>query len=378
MSFGIAIGPREQKSPYFDATVHAGAASFTIYNHTYMPVSYGDPEGEYWRLVNAVSLWDVAGERQVEIAGPDAAEMMRYLCPRDLTGCQVGQGKYVPLCDHAGRLINDPVLLKRDDDRFWLSIADSDMQLWCRAVAAERGYDVTVRDAGAAPLAVQGPKARPLVRDLFGDWVLDLKYFWFAPATLDDIEVIVARSGWSKQGGFELYLLDPERGVDLWNIVMEAGQEYGIGPGAPNYIERVESALLSIGADTDDDTNPFEVGLGRFLDLEREDDFIGKQALIELKEARKRRLVGLFIDGPPLSPNQHPWRVVQDGRRVGSVRAAAFSPRLQKNIAMTVLNYDQSEEGARVEIDTEVGWRDGTVTPLPFVTPPVMPPQTAT
>lgn len=378
MSFGIAIGPREHKSPFFDATVAAGAASFTIYNHTYMPVSYGDPEGEYWRLINAVSLWDVAAERQVEIAGPDATEMVRYLLPRDLTGCKAGQGKYVPMCDHAGRLINDPVLLKHSDDKYWLSIADADVQLWARAIAAERGYDVTIRDPDAAPLAVQGPKARPLIRDLFGEWVLDLKYFWFEPTTIEGIDVVVARSGWSKQGGFELYLLDPERGTELWNIVFEAGQTYGIGPGAPNYIERVESALLSIGADTDDDTNPFEVGLGRFLDLEREDDFIGKQALIQMKEERKRRLVGLFIDGPPLSPNQHPWRVYKDGKRVGSVRAAAFSPRLQKNIAMTTLDFALTDEGTEVEVDTEFGRRIGHATTLPFITPPVTPPKSET
>jgi aminomethyltransferase len=374
MSFSIAIGPREFKSPFFDASVRAGASAFTIYNHTYMPTSYGDPEGEYWRLIEAVSLWDVAAERQVEIAGPDAEAMVRYLLPRDISRTAIGQGRYVPMCDHEGRLINDPVLLKVEEGRYWLSIADADVQLWARAIAAERGFAVTIRDPGAAPLAVQGPKARALVRELFGDWVLALKYFWFEPARLGDIEVIVARSGWSKQGGFEIYLLDPERGTELWDAVFEAGQPYGIGPGAPNYIERVESALLSIGADTDDETNPFEVGLGRFVDLDRADDFIGKAALTHLETRRRRRMVGLFIEGAPLSPNQHPWKVTCEGQRVGAVRAAAFSPRLQRNIAMTMLDIALTVEGTGVEVETESGPRQGVVTTLPFVTPPVVSP----
>lgn len=370
----LAIGPRVRKSPFHEATLQAGASHFTTYNHMYMPVAYGDLDAEYWRLIDGVSVWDVAAERQVEVAGPDAAALAQYLVPRDLTKFFVGQGKYVPVCDHAGRLLNDPVLSKLDQDRFWFSIADNDLLLWVRAIAAERGFDVAVREPDASPLAIQGPKAEALVRDLLGDWVSGLKYFWFQEADLDGIPLLVARSGWSKQGGFELYLLDASRGTDLWNTVFEAGRAHDVGPGAPNYIERVESALLSIGADTDDETNPFEVDLGKYVHTELETDFVGRDALRKIKaDGPKRRRVGLLIDGDRLPANQHRWPVTVDGAPndevIGEVTGAAFSPRLERNIALANVAADTPDD-AVIVTDTEQGARMARLTALPFVMPP--------
>ncbi|MBT6986732.1 MAG: glycine cleavage system protein T, partial [Rhodospirillaceae bacterium] len=268
MSYNITFGPRVRKSPFFDCTVADGVRHFTIYNQMYMPTGYSDPQAEYRRLLEGVSMWDVAAERQVEIKGKDAERLARYLTPRDLKDCPIGKGKYVPLCDHQGRLINDPVLLRLADDRFWLSIADSDVLLWVRAVAAEGDFDVTVSEPDVSPLAIQGPKAEAVVVDLLGDWVRELKYFWFREAELDGIPLVVARSGWSKQGGFELYLCDGSKGEVLWERVKKVGAAHGIGPGAPNYIERVESGLLSYGSDNLADSTPFEVGLDKMIDLE--------------------------------------------------------------------------------------------------------------
>jgi aminomethyltransferase len=367
MGFGIVIGPRVRKSPYFEATVAAGVSHFSIYNHMYMPVSYGDPEAEYRRLTEGVSLWDVAAERQVALEGPDAGALARYLTPRNLEGCKVGQGKYVPICDHDGILINDPVLLKLAEDRYWLSIADSDLLLWVKAIAAERGLDVRVSEPDASPLAVQGPKAEAVVAGLLGDWVRDLKYFWFRETELDGIPLVVARSGWSKQGGFELYLLDATRGGELWQRVEAAGRPYGIGPGGPNYVERVESALLSYGADNEPDCDPFEMGLARFVDLERADDFVGKARLIERKAAGpRRRLVGVFLDGPPLGSNQYPWPATLEGRPVGTIRVVAHSKRFGRNIGLALLRAEAAEPGPRLAIHGESGRLDGTVTALPF------------
>ncbi len=249
MSFEIAVGCNVRKSPYFDATVADGVRSFSIYNHMYAPSHFGDPAGEYQALVTGVVLWDVSCERQVQLAGPDAERLARYLTTREIGGMAVGQGKYVPLCDHQGHLINDPVLQKLADDCFWLSIADSDILLWAQAIAAERGLDVQVTEPDASPLAVQGPRAEDVVAGLFGDWVRQLKYFWFRETELDGIPILLARSGWSKQGGFELYLRDARRGGDLYWRVKEAGAPYGIVSSAPSDIERVESGLLSYGAD---------------------------------------------------------------------------------------------------------------------------------
>ena len=370
MAFNLAIGPRERKSPYYDCTVEAGVTHFTVYNHMYMPVSYGDAEAEYHRLIEGVCIWDVAAERQVEITGPDAERFVRYLTPRDLKDCPIGMGRYVPICDHAGNLINDPVLLRLEEQKFWLSIADTDVLLWVRGVAGEAGFDVETCEPDVSPLAIQGPKARDLVVDLFGEWVKDLKHFWFREAELDGIPLVVQRSGWSKQGGFELYLRDEDRGPELWNKVMAAGAPYDIGPGAPNYVERLESSLLSIGADTLWDSDPFEAGLDKMLDLDRDDDFIGKTALRELaRSGSRRKLVAVIFDGDPIQPNEHPWPMYVDGERVGSVRAACYSPRRMSNIGFALVNRDHREPGTTFEVRHGQTNYSGEVVTFPLVEP---------
>lgn len=373
MSLGIAIGARVRKSPYFNKTIEDGVTSFSVYNHMYMPTGYGDPAAEYDRLIKGVAMWDVAVERQVSLKGPDAEKLARYLTTRDLGALNIGQGRYVPLCDHRGTLINDPVLLPIAEDEYWLSIADSDVLLFSRAIAAERGLDVSIHEPDVSPLAIQGPKAVEVVTDLFGDWVRDLKYFGHREARLNGIPLHVARSGWSKQGGYELYLMDGLRGGELWDIVKEAGQPYGIGPGTPNYIERLESGLVSYGADTDDFTNPYEVGLGKFVSLEREDDFIGKEALKKIKEdGIKRQFVGYMIEGEALaSGNQHKWPVKDGEVFIGFVSASAWSPRVNSNIGVGLVETAYSEPGSKVTIQTdlEVGDLNATVSKLPFDIP---------
>jgi len=370
MPYQIALGPRERKSPFFDSTVADGVTHMTIYNQMYMPVSYGDTAAEYNRLLEGVSMWDVAAERQVEIKGPDAERLVRYLTPRNLKTCEIGKGKYVPICDHDGRLLNDPVLLRLNDDTFWLSIADSDVLLWVRAIAMEGGFEVQVREPDVSPLAIQGPKAEEVVADLFGDWVRDLKYFWFRQTELDGIPLVVARSGWSKQGGYEIYLCDGTRGSALWDKVKQAGAPYDIAPGAPNYIERVESGLLSFGADTVPDSSPFEVGLDKMIDLDREDDFIGKQALIRIAaEGPARKLVGIVFDGDPVTFNEHPWTARVDGHIAGTVRAVCHSPRRRANIGLALLETRFADLGTRVEFKGEGCSFRGEVVPQPLVMP---------
>ena len=370
MAFNIAIGPRERKSPFYDCTVEDGVTHFTVYNHMYMPVSYGDPEAEYRRLIQGVTMWDVAAERQVEITGPDAERLIRYLTPRDLKDLPIGKGYYVPLCDHQGNLINDPVLLRIEDQRFWLSIADTDVLLWVRGVAFEGGFDVTTFEPDVSPLAVQGPKARDVIISLFGEWITELQNFWFRETELDGVPVVLQRSGWSKQGGYELYLCDSERGTDLWNKVKAAGQPFGIGPGAPNYIERLESSLLSIGADTLWDSDPFEAGLDRMLDLDRDDDFIGKAALRALaKSGSRRKLVAVVFDGDPVEPNEHPWPIFIDGNRVGSIRSAGYSPRRKSNIGFALVDRAYRDEGKIFEVRNGQHSYSGEIVTFPIVEP---------
>ncbi|EAR53105.1 aminomethyl transferase family protein [Oceanicola granulosus HTCC2516] len=350
MTYEIAVGPNVRKSPYFDATVEDGVRAFAVYNHMFLPAHYGDPDGEYDRLIEGVAMWDVAVQRQVQLEGPDAARLAQVLTPRDIAGMEPGQGRYVPLCDHDGWLINDPVLLKLADDRFWLSIADSDIGLWATAIGRERGLDVRVSEPDVAPLAVQGPKAEDVVAALLGEAVREIRPFRFEPRELDGIPLLLARSGWSKQGGFELYLTDTRRALALWARVREAGQPFGIGPGAPNDVERIESGLISYGADMRRQTHPatpYEMGFGGMVDLGH--DFIGRDALAPLADQTPpRRRVGVVVEGDPPTPG-HPVPLERDGAEVGFVSELVYSKRLGRTIAVGLLQ-SGVEDGLSVRV----------------------------
>jgi len=365
--FNITPTTRLRRSPYFEATVREGVKGFLPYNQMLMPTGYGHPEAEYWRLINGVAVWDVAVERQVEITGPDAGKLAQILSPRDLSNCVENQGKYVALCNHNGTIINDPILLKLSEDRFWFSIADSNILFWARAIAAERRFNVDVFEPDVSPLAVQGPKAEAVVANMFGDWIRDLKYFWFREAEIDGIPMMVARSGWSKQGGFELYLMDRSKGGELWDIVKEAGKSYGIGPGNPNMCERIESGLLSWGSDTDDKTNPFEIGLGKFVDLNIDDDVIGIANLRKFKaEGIKRHQLGLVLEGDEPMPFHSVWYdILLNGTKVGSMTNGVWSYRLKRNIGYALIS-SQIKVGQKVEVCKDGQLIEGSLRKLPF------------
>jgi len=306
----ISFGSRVRKSPYFSSTQKWGCKAYSVYNHTYMPLYYDSAEADYNALINDVSLWDVACERQVEVTGPDAFAFTQYLTPRNLSKQQVGQAKYVPLVDENGGIINDPVLLRLETKRFWFSIADNDVLLWAKGVANHAGFDVNVQELDVAPLQVQGPKASLLMQKLCGDWILDLKYFWFKSAEINGIKFILSRTGWSNERGYELFLIDTSRGDELWELIMSAGREFNIKPGAPSHIKRMEAGLLSYWNDMDITNNPFEVGLGKFCDTNQEANFVGKDALTKIQsEGVRRKIMGAEIDGIPIGVNEHHWPV---------------------------------------------------------------------
>ena len=366
--FGITPSARLRPSPFYEATLAEGVCAFTTYNHMLMPTSYGKPLEEYWRLINGVSQWDVAVERQVQLRGPDAGRLAQILAPRDLSKCKVGQGKYVPLVNHQGVLINDPICLKLADDLYWLSIADSNIWFWASAIAAERGLRVEVSEPDVSPMAIQGPKAEDVVAHLCGDWVRGLKYFWFREFDLGGIPLVVARSGWSKQGGFELYLRDGSQGTKLWNLVKEAGQPWGIGPGNPTWSERVESGLSSFGGDTDGQTNPYEVRMGKYVDLHVPDDTVGIQSLRRIaEEGPKRHSLGIVLDaGDPVSPGFSWNPIYKDGVKVGDLTNCIFSIRVQKNLGFALISRD-CMVGDRVQALVGGVMQSGVLTELPFV-----------
>jgi aminomethyltransferase len=366
--FGIAPSARLRPSPFFEATLAEGVTAFTIYNRMLMPTGYGDPEGEYWRLINGVALWDVAVERQIQLQGPDAGRLAQSLSTRNLAKCEGGQGRYVALCNHAGALINDPIVLKLAEDRFWLSIADSNILFWARAVAAERRLNVEVTEPDVSPLAVQGPKAEEVVAAVLGNWVRELGRFKFREAEIEGIPIVVARSGWSKQGGFELYLMNGTKGIELWNIVREAGRPWDIGPGNPNLCERIEGGLLSYGGDTDDATNPFEVRLGRYVDLDLPDEVIGIAALRRIHaEGPRRHQLGVVLEGEaPVEPSFVWFDVERDGRKVGGMTNCVWSYRLRRNIGFALVAVEWAPGD---DVRVVMGGRrvSGRLVELPFI-----------
>jgi aminomethyltransferase len=367
----FGFGTQIRKSPYFDATVRWGATGFSVYNHMYIPRDFGDPVANFWNLVNAATLSDVSVERQVEITGPDAARFTQLLTPRNLSQCAVGQCKYVLITNADGGILNDPVLLRLGENHFWLSLADSDILLWAQGVAVNCGMDVEIREPDVSPLQLQGPNSGKIMQDLFGESIGELGYYWLDEFELDGIPLIVSRTGWSSELGYELYLRDGTRGDELWERIMAAGKPHGLVPGHTSSIRRIEAGMLSYHSDMDIDTNPFELGLGRLVDLDMAADYIGKAALSRIaREGVSRLQVGLEIDGDPFAgPNNEFWPISVFGQRIGQVTSAIYSPRLEANIALAMVQIDNSSIDSRVEVVTPDGSRNARIVPKPFYDP---------
>ncbi|MEM7059519.1 MAG: glycine cleavage T C-terminal barrel domain-containing protein [Pseudomonadota bacterium] len=363
----IVSAGRLRKSPFYQSTIDEGAEALLTYNNMLIPRGFGDREAEYWRLINGVSMWDVAVQRQVQLEGPDAGKLAQILCVRDLSGQAVGQGKYVAVCDHRGVLLNDPIAMKVSEDCYWLSIGNSDIWFWARCVAGERGLNVEVSEPDVSPLAIQGPKAEDVVASIFGDWVRDLRYFWFKDAQVEGIPIKLVRAGWSKQGGFELFLRDGTKGDHLWQIVKEAGKPFDIGPGYPNPSERTESGLLNYGTDTDDNTNPFEVRMERFVDLDVSDDVIGVTALRRIKaQGIRRHQLGIILKGDEENEDQSIWLDIhKDGKVIGQMTNKAWSYRLQRMIGFALVSVDAGP-GDVVQVARNTGHIEGHLIELPF------------
>src|SRR5262245_9149309 len=373
----IQRGARLRRSPYFEATLRHGARRYTVYNHMFLPTCYDDLEAEYWKLLRGVTVWDVSVERQVEITGPDAFAFTNRLTPRDLSKCAVGQGKYVLITAEDGGIVNDPVLLRLGENHFWLALADSDVLLWAKGVALHSGLDVEIREPDVSPMQIQGPKAKEVVKALFGDAVLELPYYWFLEKELDGIPVIVTRTGWTGEIGYEIYLRDGSRGVELWERVMQAGRPHGITPTGPSDIRRIEAGILNYGIDITLDTNPYEVGLGWQVELDQASDFIGRAALERIKkEGARRQLVGVHIDGPRLDLNMTRWPVRVGRSEVGFVTSAVYSPRLERNLGYAMVPARHASLGTKLtvvvpegEAPGSAGERSATVVKKPFVDP---------
>ena len=364
------LNPRIRKSPFFASSLKYGATEFHPYNGMWMPVGYDTPVNEYWATIERATLWDVAVQRCVEIAGPDAEAFTNLLTPRDISQVKVGQCRYIILTNQEGGIFNDPVMLRIDEDRFWLSTADADMYLWAKGVSAYSGHNVEVNTPHIYPLQVQGPASPDIISSVFGDSIRDRKYYHWMKASIDGIDVVISRTGFSSEVGFEVYLLGYERGDELWETIMAAGKPMGLVPGSPNRIRRIEGGVLDFASDMTPAENPLEMGMERLVDFGKA-DFIGKAALERIRDqGPARKLRGAFMSGAAFEKNnEHRWVVRNDKEQVGHISSAVYSPRLEKNIGYALLSLDKYSESEALRVETPEGTREIILTSLPFVDP---------
>ncbi len=358
---------RIRSTPYSDRIEALGVQAYSVYNHMLLPLAYRSVVEDYWHLREHVQLWDVSAQRQVELWGPDAGRLMQMMTPRDISTASVGRCLYTPLVDSAGGVVNDPVVLKIADDRFWISIGDSDVSLWADGLATGFGLDVRVDQPEVSPLAVQGPKAEELVARVFGEAARSITFFRFESLEFRGHLLRVARTGWSKQGGFEIYLDESLLGGELWDALWDAGADLNVGPGAPNLIERIEGGLLSYGGDMTRENNPFECGFDAFCQLDRDIEVLGRAALEAIAANGPRRQVrGVRIDAEALPTCREPWPILGDGIRVGQVTSVAMSPRLDCGVAIGMIDASHWTPGTDVYVVAPDGQHLATVCELPF------------
>jgi glycine cleavage system aminomethyltransferase T len=347
----LVLSPRLRVTPFEPRVRELGIKSYTVYNRMVLPVNYTNTLDEYHHLCSDVQLWDVAAERQVEVVGPDALELVELITPRHVASCDVGQCVYAPLADQDGLVVNDPIILRLAEDRFWISIADSDVLLWVKGIAYGRGMDVRVFEPDVSPLAVQGPKADDLMAGLLGEQVRDIRFFRFIETTIAGTNVVLARSGWSGQGGYEIYLQNSADGLALWDTVWEAGQQYNIRAGSPNLIERLETGLKSYGSDMTHDDHVLECGFERYMQLDKPVPYMAREAVKALQaQGVKRRLCHLLVPGNPLPGLRERWPVLHNGSTVGHASSCAFSPKHDANLLFAMLSVDVAAPGTVLEL----------------------------
>ena len=369
MSDGLQFARRIRTSPYFKRVEALGVTGYSVYNHMILPKSFGmSTEDAYWHLNEHVQVWDVSVQRQVEVAGPDAARLVQWITPRDLRNAVVGRCYYIPVVDAAGGMLNDPVLLKLAEDRYWLSVADSDLLLYIKGLAIGGGFDVTVEEPDVNPLAVQGPKAGDVMAELFGEEITKLGFFQFGHVDLFGTDQVVSRSGFSAKAGFEIYLDDSRLAERLWDLVWDAGQRHAMQAGGPNLIDRIEAGLLGYGNEMTRQNNPLEMGYGRFCTLDGSIDCIGLAALQDIAATSPSRMIrGIKFDGPPCPACYTPWPVRVEGSPVGQVTSAVWSPRFKANIGLSLVDHPYWQAGQAVTVALPGGAeRHGSVCLLPF------------
>ena len=367
MKFYIAKSRRLRSTPYTSRIESQGVTAYTTYNHMLLPASFGNLEREYFHLKEHVQVWDVAAERQVQITGKDSTKLVQLMTCRNLSKAKVGRCYYAPIVDEQGGMLNDPVALKIAEDRWWLSLADSDIGLYAKGIASGLSLQAEVSEPDVNIMAIQGPKSFKLMEKVLGKKITELKFFGFDYYTFKGNKFLIARSGWSKQGGYEVYVENREAGQMLYDELFLAGKEFNVEPGCPNLIERVESALLSAGNDFDSGDNPYECGFDKYIDINSDINYLGKKALIKIsKEGINRKLMGVLIDLDKIEITEE--LPLYDGNNLaGTLRSATYSPNLKKVVGIAMIKKEYWDKKKSIEIEIGDKKSRGILCDLPII-----------
>jgi len=367
-NFSIAKSRRLRSTPYTSRIEKQGVTAYTVYNHMLLPAAFGSIEDSYEHLKKDVQVWDVAAERQVEIQGKDSAKLVQLMTCRDLSKSKIGRCYYCPIIDDVGNLVNDPVVLKLAEDKWWISIADSDVIFFAKGLASGYKFDVKITEPVVDIIAVQGPKSFDLMEKVFGKIIKELKFFGFSYYNFEGADHLIARSGWSKQGGYEVYVQNTQSGQKLYDYLFEVGKEFNVKPGCPNLIERIESGLLSYGNDFDNNDNPLECGFDQYVSLDSEINFLGKEKLKKIKlDGIKKKLMGVKLDIKEINLSGSLDLKDKDNNIIGELRSACYSPHFGKviGIAMIKKPYWNVSQSVKAEINSDIC--TGIVCDLPFI-----------
>ena len=365
--FYIAKSRRLRSTPYTSRIENQGVTAYTIYNHMLLPASFGNLEKEYFHLKEHVQIWDVAAERQVQIVGKDSKKLVQLMTCRNLSKAKVGRCYYVPIIDEQGGMLNDPVALKLSEDKWWLSLADSDIGLYAKGIASGLALQVEIEEPDVNIMAVQGPKSFKLMEKVLGNKIKELKFFGFDYYSFKGNKFLIARSGWSKQGGYEIYVENREAGQSLYDELFLAGKEFQVKPGCPNLIERIESGLLSAGNDFDNQDNPYECNFDKYIDIESDVNFLGKNALIKIrKKGINRKLMGVLIDLDKIEMTEE-MPLYNGNNLVGNLRSATYSPNLKKVVGIVMTKKEYWDKKTPIELKIGDKKSKGTLCNLPIV-----------
>ena len=367
-TYSIAKSRRIRSTPYTSRIEKQGVTAYTSYNHMLLPAAFGSLEDSYHHLKENVQVWDVAGERQVEISGKDSSKLVQLMTCRDLSKSKVGRCYYCPIIDDNAGLINDPVILKLNEERWWISIADSDVILFAKGLAIGNKFDVKIFEPNVNILAVQGPKSYKLMEKIFGKKITEMKFFGFDYYEFAGAKHLIAKSGWSKQGGYEIYVENTKSGLALYDELFEAGKELNVKPGCPNLIERIENALLSYGNDIDNNDNPLECGLDKYVNLDTDINFLGKEKLKEVKKnGITKKLMGVIIDAKEINVSKSIDLINEKKSKIGELRSGVYSPHFQKVIGIAMLNKPHFEVYQIFKLSINDRIFEGKVCDLPFI-----------